>query len=33
MELVVDWTPYILNAYKNDELAKKWGKQGMKIPY
>ena len=33
MELAVDWIPYILNIYKNDDLAKKWNEQGIKIPY
>ena len=33
MELAVDWILYILNAYKNNELTKKWNEQGIKIPY
>ena len=33
MELAIDWMPYILNAYKNDKLAKKWNEQGIKIFY
>ena len=33
MEPAVDWMPYILNAYKNDKLVKKWNEQGIKIPY